>query len=947
MNLNVFRNAVLLLAISVSFSASAQFPEGFETTVPPAGWVAYNNGIGVTQDWQANATSNSGAQAAYVRYENVTGIAEDWLVTPLVPITAGANILEFYQRQSFSSDFGSIYTVRVSTTSQMTGFTTVDSQVETDFNLTYAVHYVDLSAYIGQSVYIAFVMENDDGDNWFVDDVNLVSTPCIAPTNLQANAITTNSADLSWTPASGGTDFQVAVLPTGSPVPTTAPNIVGTTFNSTLLNAATVYDYYVREACAPTEPLIITAVYDGPLAGGHPKGIELYVIEDISDLSIYGVSSANNGTGTTITPEYTFPSGSFSAGSYIYVAADSTGFADFFGFNANYISGFMAINGDDAIELYKDGTVIDVFGDVNVDGTGQTWDHLDGWAARITGSLTNGGVFVDTDWTYSGINALDNETTNATAATPVPVGVFTTAGDYSPWVMNSFTTLCGSFAGDSIQDPILVASLPYSDTSNTALCFTDQIGNVSNDVFYQYIVTDSCMTSIDISLCNSSFDTYLHVYDNQLVELDFNDDACGTRSELLGYAVTAGDTLNIVVEGYASNNGDFILDITPNYAPAPVLTTQMNVVCAADTNGMATFNTGDPSATYQWDANAGNQTDSTAMNLGTGMYYVTVSYPGGCVFTDSVEIISSSPAISTNPVVTNVVCFGGSNGTAVLNETGGTAPLTVDWGTEDPNSLGAGTFTYTVTDNVGCTQMDSVVITEPMMISTNPTVSDVNCFGGNDGTVVLNETGGTAPLSVDWGTEDPNSLSAGTFTYTVTDTLGCSYMDSVVVIEPTAIALSGVSSDETMGNDGSIDLTVSGGTSPYTYAWTNGASSVEDPSGLAGNMNYTVTVTDDNGCVDTLSVYVGSVVSLSHLTDVTAWNVYPNPSSGLFTLEAKGQTGSYELKGVNALGQVVMTETIDASVVHEFDFSSFERGTYTLILKSSEGSLSHLRVVLL
>ncbi|MCF6365197.1 MAG: T9SS type A sorting domain-containing protein [Bacteroidales bacterium] len=175
--------------------------------------------------------------------------------------------------------------------------------------------------------------------------------------------------------------------------------------------------------------LIITGVYDGPLTGGIPKGIELYVANDIADLALYAIGSANNGGGTD-GPEFTL-SGTATAGDFIYIASESVEFTNFFGFAPNFTSSSMAINGDDAVELFFDATgaftgtevVVDLFGDANVDGTGQTWEYMDGWAYRNNATGPDP-IFTDTDWFYSGINALDGETTNATAATPFPLGTY-------------------------------------------------------------------------------------------------------------------------------------------------------------------------------------------------------------------------------------------------------------------------------------------------------------------------------------------------------------------------------------------------------------------------------------------------------------------------------------------------------------------------------------------
>jgi hypothetical protein len=179
---------------------------------------------------------------------------------------------------------------------------------------------------------------------------------------------------------------------------------------------------------ANTNSLVITGAYDGPLTGGTPKGIELYVINDIDDLSSFGVGSANNGGGTD-GQEFTFPADAASAGTYIYVASDVDQFTAFFGFAPTYSTGAMGINGDDAIELFENGSVSDTFGTVDCDPNASNttcpeWEHTDGWAYRNDDTGPEGTTFTSTNWTYSGVDALDGESDNASATTPFPIGTF-------------------------------------------------------------------------------------------------------------------------------------------------------------------------------------------------------------------------------------------------------------------------------------------------------------------------------------------------------------------------------------------------------------------------------------------------------------------------------------------------------------------------------------------
>ncbi|MEQ8849196.1 hypothetical protein [Botrimarina sp.] len=194
--------------------------------------------------------------------------------------------------------------------------------------------------------------------------------------------------------------------------------------------------------------LIVTGMFDGPLTGGVPKVVELFAVEDIPDLGKWAIGAANNGGGTD--GAETILSGSASAGDFLYVVDGGFDtFAAYFGFTPDLIfdgsfdtgGGAAAINGDDAIEVFFDNdmdgdfatsVVGDVFGDINVDGTGQPWDHLDGWAYRndFTSATdpdndpTTPSPFVLSDWSFSGVDANDGKTEN-TGANAFPIGSFT------------------------------------------------------------------------------------------------------------------------------------------------------------------------------------------------------------------------------------------------------------------------------------------------------------------------------------------------------------------------------------------------------------------------------------------------------------------------------------------------------------------------------------------
>lgn len=182
-----------------------------------------------------------------------------------------------------------------------------------------------------------------------------------------------------------------------------------------------------------TSSLIITGVFDGPLSGGLPKMVELYALDDIIDLSIYGIGSANNGGGSD-GQEYTL-SGSTTAGSYITISKEAVQYQNYFGEAPTLTSGSVNVNGDDAIELFLDGGVVDTFGDNSVDGSGQPWEYMDGWAYRQAGS-SGSGTFDLGEWTLSGANAVDRCASNDICGSSFPIKSYVVGSGTSSPTLN-------------------------------------------------------------------------------------------------------------------------------------------------------------------------------------------------------------------------------------------------------------------------------------------------------------------------------------------------------------------------------------------------------------------------------------------------------------------------------------------------------------------------------
>jgi len=245
------------------------------------------------------------------------------------------------------------------------------------------------------------------------------------------------------------------------------------------------------------QDLVITAVFDADLSGGTPKGVELYALSDIADLSIYGLGSANNGGGSD-GEEFTFPADAASEGDFIYVSSEAPNFNAWFGFDPNYTSSAMEINGNDAVELFMNGSVIDVFGEIDTDGTGEPWEYKDGWAYRNNGTGPDGSTFVLGNFDCQN-GALDGESSNATAANPVPVGT------YTPGAATTVSTPIITPASGTYTDPVTVEMTCGTDGA-TIYYTTDGSDPDEGDAEYTNGFTVSTTTTVKARAYKSGLD---------------------------------------------------------------------------------------------------------------------------------------------------------------------------------------------------------------------------------------------------------------------------------------------------------------------------------------------------------------------------------------------------------------------------------------------------------
>jgi hypothetical protein len=381
-----------------------------------------------------------------------------------------------------------------------------------------------------------------------------------------------------------------------------------------------------------------------------------------------------------------------------------------------------------------------------------------------------------------------------------------------------------------------------------------------------------------------------------------------------------------------------------------------NVLCHGASTGSVVVSASGGAGFFAYSINGGfsYQSSATFNNLPAGNYNVLIKDAANCVSTKAFSI-SESSAIHSIIGVLNVTCHGANNGQIYVSGSGGVAPYTyslnggqfVSQGSF-PNLSGNTFYNVNIKDANGCIVTAVKYLMEPPVLSISATKTDVSCSGGNNGAILLNVNGGVAPYEYAWTTGQTSStlenLVAGLYTVEVTDHNGCMGIMNYTITQPTAplvvnAVLTPASGDFSL--DGTIDITVTGGTSPYVYTWSNGEE-IQDLDSLNPG-NYTITITDAKGCAlaTTFTVEKASGISENLNFDL---KLFPNPASE-FTKITSGNKFMTRLGLFDESGKVIESIDINANN-YELETGHLSNGVY-LIEIEIEGQKTMKRLIIL
>ncbi len=388
------------------------------------------------------------------------------------------------------------------------------------------------------------------------------------------------------------------------------------------------------------------------------------------------------------------------------------------------------------------------------------------------------------------------------------------------------------------------------------------------------------------------------------------------------------------------STGTFDFNILPSTNSTTLVSdiNSYNLSCNGSSDGFINLDVsgGVPPFTYVW---SNGETTQNINNLSSGTYSVTIISDNGCE--ETLTTILNEPSIllssetHSNYSGYGVSCYGAFDGYIDLTVSGGVPPYTYTWSngaiTEDLNSLSQGSYSVSITDQNGCqTSINNIEITQPSELTVSGITSDysgygVSCFNGTDGSINLTVSGGAPPYNYIWSngesTQDIFNLSPGYYTIQVIDLNNCMRELNFFIDEPFPLQINyGFFNSECEFNNGSINVTVSGGTPPYIYSWSNGATT-QDIDMLSPS-DYYLNVTDSYNCESNIFVEIIDLTPPPALTGTDQYNC--ELSTTLFASTIDDNSGPWEyvgnLSGVTISDPYSLSPTVSVPSYGEYTF---------------------------
>ncbi|MDA0899090.1 MAG: gliding motility-associated C-terminal domain-containing protein [Bacteroidetes bacterium] len=371
------------------------------------------------------------------------------------------------------------------------------------------------------------------------------------------------------------------------------------------------------------------------------------------------------------------------------------------------------------------------------------------------------------------------------------------------------------------------------------------------------------------------------------------------------------------------------VDVTVNLLDITITQTD-TILCAGDSSGTlgVAINPGYGPYSYLW--NTGDISDSLK-NISVGTYSVVVTDAMGCAADDAITIVQPNNMVVTTQSITNfngydISCNGANDGAAFTSVAGGTPGYSYSWsngGASDTlTSMAAGTYFVTVIDSNGCSSQDTITITEPSPLSlsvstlTNVFGNQIDCYGDSSGVLFSALAGGVGIYTYSWNTgasqDSIYNLGAGTYWVTAQDANGCTLTDTITLTQPSLPFTTTASTQSNFNGfgiscngakDGIISVVVQGSNAPYSYAWSNGATTSSQSN--LGQGTYSVVVTDSLGCISNANVVITepSLLTYSYIIDDVSCYLGQN---GSIEIIPQGGVMPYDIQWFNGADSTVL-----------------------------------------